>query len=56
MPMASTELWQVVQACGASAALWSKRAGVQALVVWQLSQAAQVGRWREDLPFAIVPL
>ena len=56
MPMASTELWHVVQAWGVAAARWSKRAGVQALVVWQLSHAALVGRWREDLPFAIEPL
>ena len=53
--MARTALWQVMQLCGATAA-WSKRAGVQALVVWQLSQPAVVGKWLEDLPFAIVPL
>ena len=55
MPMARTALWQVVQLCGATAA-WSKRAGVQALVVWQLSHAAVVGKWLEGLPLATVPL
>jgi hypothetical protein len=35
---------------------WSKRAGVQAMVVWQLSHAVLVGRWLEGLPVAIVPL
>ena len=54
MPIARTELWQVVQVCGATAP-WSKRAGVQALLVWQLSQALLVGRWREGLPVAVRP-
>src|SRR5437868_13198753 len=40
MPAAFTALWQLVQVCGATAAR-SKRAGVQALVVWQLSRSEE---------------
>jgi hypothetical protein len=29
---------------------------VQALVVWQLSQVLELGRWLRDLPVAVVPL
>ena len=41
-PTARTELWQLPQAPGVTAA-WSKRAGVHAFVVWQPSHAALVG-------------
>jgi len=55
MPMAFTALWQIVQVCAATAR-WSKRAGAHALLVWQLSQPALVGRWLERLPVAMTPL
>src|SRR5215470_7610289 len=54
-PIAFTALWQVVQVCGVTAA-WSKRAGVQALLVWQRSQPAVVARCRAGLPVAVTPL
>ena len=48
-------MWQVAQLPGATP-LWLKVAGVQALVLWQLSQAAVVGMWPDGLPLAEVPL
>ncbi len=36
--------------------MWLKVAGFQALVLWQLSQAAVVGIWPADLPVAVLPL
>jgi hypothetical protein len=48
-------LWQVAQVPGATP-VWLKVAGVQAVVVWQLSQEADVGRWVLDFPVAVVPL
>ncbi|MDP1924202.1 MAG: hypothetical protein Q8K57_05395 [Thiobacillus sp.] len=53
--MAVVPLWQVAQVPGATP-LWLKVAGVQALVRWQLSHAAVVGRWLVGLPVAVVPL
>ena len=55
MPIACSPLWQLLQVCGTTAA-WSKRAGTQPLVVWQLPQAAVVAMWLEGLPGAVVPL
>jgi hypothetical protein len=43
LPVAVVPLWQVAQVPGAMP-VWLKVAGVQALVRWQLSQAAVVGR------------
>jgi len=36
--------------------VWLKVAGVHALVLWQVSQAAVVGIWLVGLPVAVVPL
>ena len=36
--------------------VWLKVAGVQALVLWQVSQEAVVGTWPEGLPLAVLPL
>jgi len=54
-PEARTPLWQVVQGCAAAAAC-SNRAGVQALVVWQLSQPRVTETWRRAIPVALIPL
>jgi hypothetical protein len=35
---------------------WSKRAGVQALVVWQVSHVVPLAMWLLPLPGAVVPL
>ena len=35
---------------------WSKRAGVQAVVVWQSPQVFALGMWLVGLPVAVVPL
>lgn len=55
LPVAVFPLWQVEQVPGAIPA-WLKVAGVQALVLWQLSQAAVVGIWLAGLPVAVLPL
>jgi hypothetical protein len=55
LPVAVVPLWQVAQVPGATP-VWLKVAGVQALVRWQLSQAAVVGRWFVGFPLAVVPL
>jgi hypothetical protein len=36
--------------------VWLKVAGVQAVVLWHVSQAAVVGMWLVGLPVAVVPL
>ena len=36
--------------------VWLNVAGVQAEVLWQVSQDAVVGRWVVGLPVAVVPL
>ncbi len=36
--------------------LWSKFAGSHAVVLWQSSQAAVVGKWLDGLPGALDPL
>jgi len=36
--------------------VWLKVAGVQALVLWQVSHEAVVGMWRLGLPLAVDPL
>jgi hypothetical protein len=48
-------LWQVEQVPGATP-VWLKVAGVQALVLWQLSQDFVVGIWLVGLPVAVAPL
>jgi hypothetical protein len=48
-------LWHVEHVCGVTV-VWSKRAGIQALVVWQLSQALLLGRCLTGLPVASLPL
>ena len=55
LPRAVDPLWQVAQLPGATP-LWLKVAGVQALVRWQLSQAAVVGTCPLGLPRAVLPL
>ena len=55
MPVAVVPLWQVEQVPGATP-VWLKVAGVQALVLWQVSHDAVVGIWVEGLPVAVVPL
>jgi len=42
-PVAVEPLWQVTQAPVTAA--WSKRAGVQAAVVWQVSQVFALWTW-----------
>jgi len=53
--LAVLPLWQVEQVPGATP-VWLKVAGVQALVLWQVSQEAVVGTWPEGLPLAVLPL
>jgi hypothetical protein len=55
LPVAVDPLWQVEQVPGATP-VWLKVAGVQALVLWQLSQACVVGIWLVGLPVAVEPL
>jgi len=53
--LAVDPLWQVEQVPGATP-LWLKVAGVQAVVLWQVSHEAVVGTWPEVLPLAVDPL
>jgi hypothetical protein len=55
LPVADVPLWQVAQVPGATP-VWLKVAGVQAVVLWQVSQAAVVGMCVVGLPVADVPL
>ena len=55
LPVAVVPLWQVAQVPGAMP-VWLKVAGVQADVLWQVSQDAVVGMWVVGLPVAVVPL
>ncbi|MFH1819752.1 MAG: hypothetical protein ABIK08_08870 [Pseudomonadota bacterium] len=55
LPVAVVPLWQVEQVPGAMP-VWLKVAGVQALVLWQVSHDAVVGMWAEGLLVAVVPL
>ena len=55
LPVAVVPLWQVEHVPGAMP-VWLKVAGVQALVLWQVSHDAVVGRWVVGLPVAVVPL
>ena len=54
LPVAVVPLWQLEQV--PVTALWSKVAGVQALVVWQALHWAEVVTWVFGLPVAEVPL
>ena len=55
LPVAVVPLWQVEQVPGATP-VWLKVAGVQALVLWQVSHDAVVGMCVVGLPVAVVPL
>ena len=55
LPVAVVPLWQVAQV-PAAMPVWLKVAGVQAVVVWQVSHEAVVGTWVAVLPVAVVPL
>ncbi|MFH1819751.1 MAG: hypothetical protein ABIK08_08865 [Pseudomonadota bacterium] len=55
LPVAVVPLWQVEQVPGATP-VWLNIAGVQVLVLWQVSHDAVVGMWAEGLPAAVVPL
>jgi hypothetical protein len=55
IPTARTALWQVVQVWGGTAA-WSKRAGIQAFVVWQVSQVLLLAMCLTGFARAMLPL
>jgi hypothetical protein len=55
LPVAGLPLWQLAQLPGATA-LWLKLAGVQAPVLWQVSQAAVVAMCVLGLPLAVLSL
>ncbi len=55
LPVAVVPLWQVEQVPGATP-VWLKVAGVQALVLWQVSHDWVVGMCVVGLPVAVVPL
>ena len=55
LPFAVEPLWQVAQVPGATP-VWLKVAGIQAVVLWQVSHAAVVGMWLLGLPVAVEPL
>jgi len=55
LPVALLPLWHVAQLPAATPA-WLKLAGVQALVLWQVSHAAVVGMCVAGLPLAVLPL
>jgi hypothetical protein len=55
LPVAVTPLCQVEQVPGATP-VWLKVAGVQALVLWQVSHDCVVGICVLGLPVAVVPL
>jgi hypothetical protein len=54
-PVAVTPLWQLLQVPGVTL-LWSNTAGVQALLVWQLSQVLPDAMCDAGFPVAILPL
>src|SRR5450631_2288555 len=54
LPDATAPLWQLAQ--GAATPRWSKRAGIQAVVVWQFSQVLLVVMCAGPLPAARAPL
>jgi hypothetical protein len=47
-------LWQLEQVPGVTP-VWSKRAGRQAVVVWQFSQMSSLVMWDGVLPVACTP-
>ncbi len=55
LPGAVAPLWQLTQAPGVTP-VWLNVAGIQAVVLWQLSQEAMVGMCFAGLPVALVPL
>ena len=55
LPVAVVPLWQVEQVPGATP-VWLNVAGDHALVLWQVSQALEVGMCVAGLPLAILPL
>ena len=48
-------MWQVAQVPGATP-VWLNVAGIHAVVRWQVSHEAVVGRWVAGLPLAVEPL
>jgi hypothetical protein len=55
LPVAVEPLWQL-EHVPAATPLWLKLAGVQAVVLWQLSHDALVTIWFDGLPVAVDPL
>jgi hypothetical protein len=53
VPVALTPSWQVPQ--GSTVPAWSKLAGRQAAVEWQVSQVSALGMCATVLPVALVP-
>jgi len=53
--LALVPLWQLVQLPAATLA-WLNFAGVQALVLWQLSQGVVVAIWPAGFPLDLLPL
>lgn len=53
-PVALVPLWQLEQ--DPLTPEWSNRAGVHAVVEWQLPQSAVVEMWLAGLPVAVAPL
>ncbi len=56
LPLAWVPLWHDVQLVAAVKLLWSTRAPVQRVVLWQVPQLAVVCRCAPGLPVASVPL
>jgi len=54
LPEALVPLWQLEQ--DPLTPEWSNRAGVHAVVEWQLPQSAVVEMWLAGLPVAVAPL
>jgi hypothetical protein len=54
LPVAVVPLWQVEQLPVTE--LWSNRADVHVLVLWQSSQVLPLAMWVLFLPVAVVPL
>ena len=55
LPLVVVPLWHVAQVPGVTP-VWLNVAGVQALVLWQVSHAPDVGICVAGLPVAAVPL
>ena len=55
LPLAVVPLWHVAHVPGATP-VWFIVAGVQPVVLWQVSHDEVVATWPEGLPFAVEPL